>query len=221
MAIYDNDGTASREIGKLYDHNGSANTQIGKVYDHNGSANSLIYTSALPTTLMTGSSVAAEVGGWVQSTEIWESTTWKWNAPGSAAMEMKPNGYRIYPYPGATLGSRNGRSIRSGSLMDWSGTSRITFEVTHDANGYYNTGNACNGSYLFCSALLQASIGSAPLCFQMIRFYDHIGSQLNVSAWFSVDIPASVGNAYLLICVFNTDNCGASAIIKNIWTTER
>ena len=45
MPIYDNDGTANREIGKLYDHNGSANTQIGKVYDNNGSANSLIYSS--------------------------------------------------------------------------------------------------------------------------------------------------------------------------------
>lgn len=47
MPIYDNDGTANREIGKLYDHNGSANTQIGKVYDNNGSANSLIYSSEL------------------------------------------------------------------------------------------------------------------------------------------------------------------------------
>lgn len=47
MPIYDNDGTANREIGKLYDNNGSANTQIGKVYDNNGSANSLIYQSEL------------------------------------------------------------------------------------------------------------------------------------------------------------------------------
>lgn len=214
MAIYDNDGTASREIGKLYDHNGSANTQIGKVYDNNGSANSLIYTSTLPSTLMAGSSVAAEVGGWVQGTEIWESTTWQWWAPSTAAMGLQSDGYKIYPHAG---GGRNGRSIRSGSLMDWSGTSHMTIEVSHNANGYCNTGSPGDGAYLYCSALLQASGGSAPLCFDMVKLSTTLGS----SNWVGFDVPASVGNAYLLICVFITDNCGASAIIKNIWTTER
>lgn len=45
MPIYDHNGSATTEIGKLYDNNGSANTQIGKVYDNNGSANSLIYSA--------------------------------------------------------------------------------------------------------------------------------------------------------------------------------
>ena len=46
MAIYDNDGTSTREIGKLYDNNGTSNFQIGKVYDNDGTSNHLIYTSA-------------------------------------------------------------------------------------------------------------------------------------------------------------------------------
>lgn len=45
MAIYDNDGTANYEIGKLYDNDGTANHQIGKVYDRDGTANSLIYNA--------------------------------------------------------------------------------------------------------------------------------------------------------------------------------
>lgn len=45
MPVYDNDGTANREIGKLYDHNGTTSTQIGKVYDNNGTTNSLIYSA--------------------------------------------------------------------------------------------------------------------------------------------------------------------------------
>lgn len=45
MAIYDNDGTASYEIGKLYDNDGITDYQIGKVYDNDGTADSLIYTS--------------------------------------------------------------------------------------------------------------------------------------------------------------------------------
>lgn len=43
MAVYDNNGTANAEIGKLYDNNGTTNSQIGKVYDNNGTTNSLIY----------------------------------------------------------------------------------------------------------------------------------------------------------------------------------
>jgi len=45
MAIYDNDGTANHEIGKLYDNDGTVNHQIGKVYDHNGTTASLIYSA--------------------------------------------------------------------------------------------------------------------------------------------------------------------------------
>lgn len=67
MPIYDNDGTANREIGKLYDYNGSANTQIGKVYDNNGTTNSLIYNYQSPTTqvIFNGTNqVSAITGGW-------------------------------------------------------------------------------------------------------------------------------------------------------------
>ena len=45
MAIYDNDGTANYEIGKLYDNDGTANHQIGAVYDFDGTANALIYNA--------------------------------------------------------------------------------------------------------------------------------------------------------------------------------
>ena len=47
MAIYDNDGTANYEIGKVYDYDGTTSYQIGKVFDNNGTANSLIYSSEL------------------------------------------------------------------------------------------------------------------------------------------------------------------------------
>ena len=45
MAIYDNDGTTSREIGKLYDSNDSVSSQIGKVYDNDGTTSRLIYNA--------------------------------------------------------------------------------------------------------------------------------------------------------------------------------
>lgn len=45
MPIYDYDGTANNEIGRVYDNDGTANHQIGKVYDNDGTANSLIYSA--------------------------------------------------------------------------------------------------------------------------------------------------------------------------------
>lgn len=43
MAIYDDNGTAKTEIGKVYDNDGTTGYQIGKVYDSDGTTNSLIY----------------------------------------------------------------------------------------------------------------------------------------------------------------------------------
>lgn len=45
MAIFDNDGTALCEAGKMYDSDGTADYQIGKIYDNDGTADSLIYTA--------------------------------------------------------------------------------------------------------------------------------------------------------------------------------
>ena len=48
MAIYDNDGTANFEIGKLFDNDSLSNQQIGKVYDFDGTASHLIYSYGNP-----------------------------------------------------------------------------------------------------------------------------------------------------------------------------
>lgn len=45
MAIYDNNGTTSYEIGKIYDDDGTTNNQIGKAYDNDGTSNHLIYSA--------------------------------------------------------------------------------------------------------------------------------------------------------------------------------
>ena len=52
MAIYDNNGTANTENGKVYDNNGTTNSQIGKVYDNNGTTNSLLYSAVEPITII-------------------------------------------------------------------------------------------------------------------------------------------------------------------------
>lgn len=54
--IYDWDGTANNEIGKLYDWDGTTNNQIGKVWDNDGTTNNLIYTACTPITIVPNAS---------------------------------------------------------------------------------------------------------------------------------------------------------------------
>ena len=44
MPIYDFDGAAHTEVGKLFDFDGTAKHQIGRVYDHDGTAAALLYS---------------------------------------------------------------------------------------------------------------------------------------------------------------------------------
>lgn len=81
MPIYDNDGTASYEIGKLFDNDGTASYQIGKVYDNDGTTNSLIYSAEQA---LADSSQMKISGSYIDGlTGSWNSaSTVKWNCSG-------------------------------------------------------------------------------------------------------------------------------------------
>ncbi len=64
MAIYDDDGTATREIGKLYDNDGTTTYQIGKAYDNDGTNSYLVY-SAEEIILNNNDYATAITGGYV------------------------------------------------------------------------------------------------------------------------------------------------------------
>lgn len=67
MAIYDNNGTTSYEIGKLYDNDGTTSYQIGNAYDNDGTNSYLIYTANAPETatiLNYSDQVSGITGGW-------------------------------------------------------------------------------------------------------------------------------------------------------------
>ncbi len=140
MPIYDNDGTASREIGKLYDHNGSANTQIGKVYDNNGSANSLIYTSEY--NIVTASN--EYTGGWIVCSGTYLSTGSVTNSGSSLTVST---------WGGSSGWSYGSGDVRSGSTINLSGFNTLYFTISSITAGFYKarlgiTTAAQNGSSL-------------------------------------------------------------------------
>lgn len=148
MPIYDNDGTANHEIGKLYDYNGSANTQIGKVYDNNGTTNSLIYS--------------AEVYGW---------------NGGNTGYTVNPRTYNEgYAYTSTfQVGSNPTSHSRAAALawvnLDFTGFSTLTITYSY-YNWYYAGGRvgygtnfstfAMNQSDSYYSSLFTACSGSVP-----------------------------------------------------------
>lgn len=155
MAIYDNDGTATREIGKLYDNDGTSNHQIGKAYDNNGSANSLIYSAE---EVIIGSG-AAYTSGWTGiSGRAYLNAGGSWGALSSSGLyNMKCLG--SWGNHGGAVNVYSKQKIR---LTEWS-TMTLTYKIYGDAwgpppsyslilanntNDYTFSGNAGNSAYL-------------------------------------------------------------------------
>ena len=103
MPIYDNDGTANHEIGKLYDNNGSANAQIGKVYDNNGTTNSLIYQSDI--IVLNGGTYYVDSGTMGGSPPVTSGSTriamnFNGNGYNTLSFTITPNSARVYFWTG-------------------------------------------------------------------------------------------------------------------------
>lgn len=91
MPIYDNDGTASTQIGKVYDNDGTASYQIGKIWDNDGTASTLVYTAEQM--VLNGSTAADFTGVWNAS--AWNGSSWSWvtgTIPGTANSVGGTNG---------------------------------------------------------------------------------------------------------------------------------
>lgn len=161
MAIYDNNGSSSVEIGKIYDNNGSSSTQIGKIYDYNGSSNSLIYTASVNCTNMLGTNSNYQLGmtraldiGWTQS----YSDKWHTDASGTTASRSFActAGHRYYiradcsKFGEFTAGGVNQVHVTSGSqrtLVADNGTGHvvITANGTSIIPEQYTTGSTGAG----------------------------------------------------------------------------
>lgn len=131
MAIYDNDGTANYEIGKLYDNDGTANHQIGKVYDFDGTVNSLIYTGTPEYLYKDGDQCTSDTGGWQVATggiywywgNIAEDNNDIWDESHTSRSATFADSYVEL----TTAGSYTGTVIKTNNLIDCSGISRLTF----------------------------------------------------------------------------------------------
>lgn len=127
MALYDNNGTASTQIGKVYDNNGTTNTQIGKIYDNNGTTSSLIYTA--DQTFFNGTTACDYTGGWagkcVTGTSVAFTTS-------GASLSMQQTNYA--DTTAAKIISNNPIAISGASTL------KFTYSATRAGNGVFTFG---------------------------------------------------------------------------------
>lgn len=142
MPIYDWNGSASTEIGKVYDWDGSASHQIGAVYDFDGTANFLIYTAEQTVELLKRSA-----DGTV-NTAVW------WNSPVSGfsnvALTIEVGGTQDIFFGGISTQQASGNvsiSAPSGALYNiksvngnQAGTRSTTLQLDPSATYYVYVG---------------------------------------------------------------------------------
>lgn len=212
MPIYDYDGTALHQIGKVYDWDGTTSHQIGKVYDWDGTASSLIYSSE--DVILDNSNYATDItGGYVGG----EKPN---GAYGDGSLVASGVQLPATPYMQYALWTNDTIDFSSYSIMT------ITYTVTdaYVAPGY----NTARG-YGIVANTAKSATWSAPdgdsnvnwgTTYQWVRFMSHINydgvnagtekADVNNGTFTKViDISDWTGNLHLGLIA----SCGAQNII--------
>lgn len=176
MAVYDYDGTTSREIGKLYDNNGSTSSQIDKVYDNDGTTSRLIYQSSVVLTNLVGSAQVTVRKTWSDAGYAKEYYTVK-NVAATA-------GHRYY-----VRGTWQGRGLANGSSFLYEtaayGNAQSEASFLQGSWGHYDT--QFNQQNLTFQDIKAASSGTFQTGGYFVRL-DHTSGYSETSIYMIVDI---------------------------------
>ena len=175
MPIYDNNGSASTQIGKLYDYNGSANTQIGKVYDNNGSASSLIYTSDI---VFIGAN-SSYTSGWTTLSGL----------GGAYKGSLTASGNSMIQNTGQVSWTNHGGAgnARTSAAIDLTSFSTLYFTVS-------NYSNASKGRVGFSTSAAPSGTTDELQLYALNRYVEYTGN-----GTFSVNVANLSGNYYLFL----------------------
>ena len=128
MAVYDNNGTANAEIGKLYDDDGTTNYQIGKVYDNNGTTDSLVYNADF---ILFQANSVNNLGAWSQQ---------KTDPNGVLSnFAITSNGYLSTEGPQSGTAKECFNGINS-TPIDCSSFSKMIVTIVYTCAPYHNSG---------------------------------------------------------------------------------
>lgn len=221
MPIYDNDGTTSYEVGKVYDNDGTTSYQIGKVYDNDGTTSYLLYTSDPNQHVFQNGAFDSDFENYtVYPGAGIESETWYWNKGSSVAPAAQIADPMVLGYWYAAQG-RNGYTFIFNDFVEISDWTKVSVRYKKVSNGYYNSGNAADGSYCygtigFLSEPLVMEVGTSLIPPVTLFARTELIKTLNTDSIFSVDIPAGT-SGYLFFSVFNTDSAGGTVSIDSIY----
>lgn len=188
MAIYDDDNTTCREIGKLYDNDGTNNYQIGKMYDDDGTTDRLIY-SAVPDYLYNAGDTCSDyTGGWAKTTggTILMHVSGSWDTYWRNKEDVVFNSTNIACTTSGS-GQYRGSQVQTVNKVDLSGVSKLTFKYT-------------------------SSTTETTSRFIVVAVCDNIGGNIlaeNITTTASGSITldvSSISTGYVLFCAYTSDS---------------
>lgn len=188
MAIYDDDGTTCREIGKIYDNNGPTTSQIDKVYDVDGTNNWLVY-SAVPDYLYNAGDTCSDyTGGWAKTTggTILMHVSGYWDTYWRNKEDVVFNSTNIACTTSGS-GQYRGSQVQTVNKVDLSGVSKLTFKYTSSTTETTNR---------FIAVAVCDSIGGNILAENITT---------TASGSITLDV-SSISTGYVLFCAYTSDS---------------
>lgn len=219
MAIYDNDGTTSREIGKLYDHNGLISSQIDKVYDYNGTTSSLIYQSIIDNWMFQNgvwNPVAPDIA--IGTVTLSATESYYTGSVSGDTPVLNTSGilFSWYAYYGNV--KANGYSLNFSKQMDFTGYTKLNILYQKISNGHYVTGGAADGKNDYFTVSLRPAFsypnpGTPATVFQKAN----MNTALNVDSVVSFTIGSNRAGFYPFISVVGGGGSSGKVRIKKIY----
>lgn len=219
MPIYDNNGSASYEIGSLFDNNGTTSSQIGKVYDNNGTSSALIYegeTQLFPPGQLTSWSAYAynENGTWSSGTYTPSSTAQGLQARnGNVVAGAYISTSNIRLYAGINAIGYNGSRLLSNTAINLTGVNTITLTAYSSTSDMSKT-----NAYAYLSATKPTYSGTPHQTAPTGAAVSVALPAKTSSSTVTMNVSNLSGNYYLAFWLYVDSN--DSAISKNYYVTK-
>lgn len=177
-----------------------------------------IETIPMPTTLISSSGHADEIGGWGRTFIVNESENWVWTDNLDPHLPTINNATVDF-VTSANRGDRLGDSIYSQNKFDLSNISSITMGIKRNGNTYTISGSGSDADYCYATISIVDNIGTYPKCIEKVHFPS--GWDVFTEQTVTLEIPEDVTEGYLMISVFCTDDEGVKAQLYSLTATKR
>lgn len=213
MALSDYDGSTVHKWKDVSDFDGTVNHKWSKALEFDGSTTYTLFTNKI-------SNIIFNAGNWAfpvtcdKAVGI-ESETWTWGHGGANDPVYSSSGAKLEWY--ATYGDRTGLTIRSNSVIDFSGYTRICMQYQKTGHGYFITGTPAEGYNCYISMSTTTALAYPSTTQPATKFVrGEMPRALNTPAWATLTIGSNL-KGYVWFSFFTTLGNSGTVLLQKIW----